>query len=192
MPCRGRKPDHPKGPGGTQALCYQKRSGWFAYRWADPKGRTATVQVCVRVSAAGRAAARRKPGRRGSKKAPGRPYAYWGWQPSSYVAVQQTYRKRFAIETTYRQLQQARIRTSSRSPLLRLFFVGLALLLRNVWVWVHYTFLAGRRRGGRAFHWERLRFRLLLDWLRDLAEQRLGVRDATPAEVPVPIPLMSE
>ena len=37
-----------------------------------------------------------------------------------------------------------------------------------------------------------LRFRLLLDWLRDLAEQRLGVRDATPAEVPVPIPLMSE
>ena len=33
MPCRGRKPDHPKGPGGTQALCYQKRSGWFAYRW---------------------------------------------------------------------------------------------------------------------------------------------------------------
>jgi hypothetical protein len=27
MPCRGRKPEHPKGPGGTQWLCYRRRSG---------------------------------------------------------------------------------------------------------------------------------------------------------------------
>jgi putative transposase len=97
------------------------------------------------------------------------------------------YRQRFAIETTYRQLQQARIRTSSRSPLLRLLFVGLALLLRNVWVWAHYEYLAERRRGGRVLHGERLRFRVLLDWLRDWAVDLLGVRDHVVAEVPVPI-----
>jgi hypothetical protein len=192
MPCRGRKPDHAKGPGGTQPLCYRRRSGWFTHRWTDPEGRTATVSVCVRVTPKSRAAAQRKPGRRGRKKPPGRPYAYWGWQPSSYTAVAELYRKRFAIETTYRQLQQARIRTSSRSPRLRLFFVGLALLLRNVWVWAHYTYLAGRRRGSRAYHPERLRFRELLDWLRDRAEARFGVRDVTAAEVPVKLALMNE
>jgi DDE family transposase len=187
MPCRGHKPDPPRGPGGTQRLCYQRRSGWFTHRWTDPAGRTATVSVCVRVTPKGRAKAKKRPGRRGSQKAPGRPYAFWGWRPCSYAAVSETYRKRFAIETTYRQLQQARIRTSSRSPLLRLLFVGLALLLRNVWVWAHYTYLAQRRRGGRVLHGERLRFRVLLDWLRDWAVALLGVRDSVVAEAPVPI-----
>lgn len=189
MPCRGRKPEHRKGPGGTQRLCYQRRSGWFTHRWSDPQGRTATVSVCVRVTPKGRARARRRPGRRGWKKAPGRPYAFWGWRPSSYAAVSETYRKRFAIETTYRQLQQGRIRTSSRSPLLRLLFVGLALVLRNVWVWVHYAYLATPRRGGRLLHAERLRFRVLLAWLQDWAQALLGICDATSTEIPVPLTL---
>ena len=38
---------------------------------------------------------------------------------------------------TYRQLHQARIRTSTRDPALRLLYVGIALILRNVWVWLH-------------------------------------------------------
>jgi hypothetical protein len=188
MPCRGRKPDRPGGPGGTQGLCHRRRSGWLQHTWSDPQGRRATVSVCVRVTAQARAKARRKPGRRGRAKPAGRPYAFWGWRPASYAAVAEAYRKRFAIETTYRQLHQARIRTSSRSPLLRLFFVGLALLLRNVWVWVHHQFLAGRRRGGRVYHWDRLRFRILLSWLLDLAQERFGLRDATQAEIPVKLP----
>jgi hypothetical protein len=189
MPCRGRKPDHPRGAGGTQRLCYRRRSGWFKHRWSDPQGRTATVSVCARVTAEGRARARRRPGRRGWKKAPGRHYAYRGWRPACYAAVAEAYRMRFAIETIYRQLQQGRIRTSSRSPLLRLFLVGLALVLRNVWVWVHYAYLATPRRGGRLVHLERLRFDALLAWLRDWAEALLGVCDATGTEIPVPLTL---
>ena len=46
------------------------------------------------------------------------------------------YRRRFGIEASYRQLGQARIRTSTRDPILRLFFVGLALVLRNLWAWL--------------------------------------------------------
>jgi putative transposase len=191
MPCRGKKPDRPGGPGGTQGFCYRRRSGWGTHTWRDPKGRRATVSVCVRVTAASRAKAARKPGRHGQAKPAGRPYAYWGWQPASYAAAAQAYRGRFAIEATYRQLRQARIRTSSRSPLLRLFFVGLALVLRNVWVWVHYRYLAGRRRGGRAYHWDRLRFGVLLAWLLDLAEEAFGVCTAAAAEVPVRIPVAS-
>jgi IS4 transposase len=42
------------------------------------------------------------------------------------------YRRRFRIETSYRQLHQVRARTSSRNPALRLLLVGLALLIVNL------------------------------------------------------------
>jgi hypothetical protein len=194
MPCRGRRPDQPGGPGSTQKLCYQKRSGWHTYSWRDKKGRAASVSVGVRVTPRGRAQARRKPltsgqGRRQARKPPGRPYAFWGWQPSSYEVVSETYRSRFAIETSYRQLHQGRLQTSTRDPLQRLLFVGIALVLRNVWVWLHDAFLAERRRGGRVYHLERLRFRALLCWLADVADQTFGILTATVAEVIVTVPL---
>lgn len=47
--------------------------------------------------------------------------------------IHEQYRQRFGIETSYRQLEQGRFRTSSRSPLLRLLAVGVALLLCNLW-----------------------------------------------------------
>jgi hypothetical protein len=37
------------------------------------------------------------------------------------------------IETSYRQMNKARIKTCTRDPRRRLFFVGIALLQRNVW-----------------------------------------------------------
>lgn len=50
--------------------------------------------------------------------------------------VRETYRRRFGIETSYRQLNQSRSRTSSRDPLYRFLLVGLALFLRNLWQWL--------------------------------------------------------
>ena len=49
----------------------------------------------------------------------------------------QAYRKRFGIEASYRQLGQCLARTSSRSERLRLLLVGVALLLGNLWAWLH-------------------------------------------------------
>ncbi len=46
--------------------------------------------------------------------------------------VKEKYRGRIAIATSYRQMHQGRIRTYVRDPLLRLLFVGIALILRNV------------------------------------------------------------
>jgi IS4 transposase len=108
-------------------------------------------------------------------------YALWGLSPPSIDWVRQVYRSRFAIETTYRQMHQARIRTSTRDPRLRLLYVGLALVLRNAWVWFHYRVLARPRRGGREICLELLRFRTMLLWLQHVAEATLGVRDTTPA-----------
>ena len=117
-------------------------------------------------------------GERGKRGRQALVYAYGGGlKPGSYQWVKETYRSRFAIETTYRQLQQARIRTCTRDPLLRLLSVGVALVLRNVWVWLHWQVLAERRRGGRRVATDRLPFRALLLWLQHWVEEWLGVRD---------------
>ena len=75
------------------------------------------------------------------------------------------------IETNYRQLGEACIKTTTRNPTLRLLFIGIALLLRNVWVWVHWVYLATPRRGGLVPKPHKLHFRTLLIWLTHLAEE---------------------
>ena len=89
--------------------------------------------------------------------------------------VRETYRTRFAIETTYRQMNEARIRTCTPCPLLRLLFVGLAMILRNVWVWFHLTTLSERHGRRLVLHLERLRFRDLLLNLQRVVESALGI-----------------
>ena len=102
-------------------------------------------------------------------------YAYWGLQPPSPTWVRETYRLRFGIETSYRQMNQGRIRTCTRDPLLRLLFVGIALILRNVWVWLHMMLLSAPRRGGRELRLHALRLRTMLLWLIHLRGS-LGLR----------------
>ena len=83
------------------------------------------------------------------------------------------YRQRFGIEASYRQLGQARIRTCTTDPVLRLFFVLVALVLRNVWVWLHFTYFAGRGGPERTLHLERLRFRRMLNWIAQVVIKEL-------------------
>jgi Transposase DDE domain len=178
LPLRGRKLDHPEGPSSARALAAWKRSGWSRYTLTDARGRRATVAVCVKC--------RNRRGERGRRGREALVYAYGGGlRPGSHRWVKETYRRRFAIETTYRQLQQARIRTSTRDPLLRFLYVAVALILRNVWVWLHWQVLAERRRGGRRVDTNRLTFRTLLLWLQRWAEQCLGVRDEIHANYPM-------
>jgi Transposase DDE domain len=178
LPLRGRKPDHPKGPSGSRVFQTYRRSGWSQYTLTDAQKRTATVAVCVKC--------RNRRGERGKHGRQALVYAYGGGlRPGSYQWVKETYRRRFAIEATYRQLGQARIRTSTRDPLRRLLYVAVALLLRNVWVWLHWQVLARRRRGGRRVDTNRLPFRALLLWLQHWAETCLGVRDELHAEYPM-------
>lgn len=66
--------------------------------------------------------------------------------------IYQDYRLRFGIESTYRLMNQVRARTSSRSPSLRLLYVGIALSLVNIWVFLKWTYLGIPRRGGRDVH----------------------------------------
>ena len=44
------------------------------------------------------------------------------------------YRQRFGIETSYRQMNQVRARTTSRNPVIRLLLVGLAFVIFNLYI----------------------------------------------------------
>jgi hypothetical protein len=175
LPLRGRQLDHPKGPSSSRVFQSWKRSGWSRYTLTDKEGHKATVGVCVKC--------RNLRGERGRHGREALVYAYGGGlAPTSYQWVKETYRTRFAIETTYRQLQQARIATCTRDPLLRFLYVAVALILRNIWVWLHWQVLAERRRGGRRVNTNRLPFRAMLLGLQHWAEQCLGVRDEVHAK----------
>ena len=172
--CHGRSPKQRGGPTGSYVFRTWKKSGWSTSTLADAKKRTATVSICVKCR-----------NYRGERKRHGRQaliYAYWGYRPPSPDSVFATYRLRFGIESSYRQMHEARIRTTTRRPVVRLLYVGIALVLRNLWVWLHYTILSMPRRGGRVILLERLRWETLLLWLLHVVEEAFGVADVTYTE----------
>lgn len=170
---RGRKAAHPNGPSGTRVFALWQRSGWSTYTLTSADHRQATVRIGVHCRP------RQKRRRRTRQTLV---YAFWGIRPNTTQWLFQVYRERFGIETSYRQLGEACIKTTTRNPTLRLLFVGIALLLRNLWVWVHWVYLASPRRGGRILNLYKLRFRTLLMWLTHLAEETFGIHDNVIAE----------
>jgi len=48
--------------------------------------------------------------------------------------VFEMYRQRFGIESSYRQMNQVRARTTSRNPVIRLLLVGLAFIIFNLYI----------------------------------------------------------
>jgi hypothetical protein len=176
---RGRKDDHPQGPSGTRVFARRKRSGWDEYTVTAGDGRKARVSICIHCR-----------NYNGQWNRHGRQtlvYAFWGIKPSSTKWVRETYRKRFAIESSYRQLHQGRARTCTRNPLVRLLLVGVALVLRNVWVWLHYAVLSTPRRGNRRYNLDRLTLETMLLWLQHQAEDELGRRTEVLSERPMPL-----
>ena len=109
---RGRKADDPRGPSGTRAFALMKHGGGHEYTVTGGTKRTARVSICVACR-----------NRRGERNRHGRQalvYACWGVSGRSCPWVRETYRRRFGIESSYRQRHQARGRTSTRRPELRL------------------------------------------------------------------------
>jgi putative transposase len=171
------QPVHGKAPKdgrltGLRAIRANHKTGWTTYTWKPTGQRRVTVDLAV--------LRRKRKDRRGHRAFL---YACWGVRTTP-AAVYRIYRLRFGVETSYRQMNQARIRTTTRRPVLRFLFVAVALLLRNLWVWLHWVALAAPRRGGRRIQLARLRLRTLTLWLAHLAEQRFPYHDHTPAEAP--------
>jgi hypothetical protein len=151
---------------GTLAFFRQSQEGFFEYRWKK-RGKKNGLEVVVNV------AVTFTTGRRGKERR--LVYAYWGLSGVSGLWLRGQYKRRFGIETSYRQLNQGLARTCSKDRRVRLLVIGLALLLRNVWVLLHREQLAQRRGNGRVLQLHRLRLALLLHWLGLAVAEDLGL-----------------
>ena len=90
------------------------------------------------------------------------------------LQIYHEYRLRFGIETSYRLMNLVRARTTSKSSTLRLLYVGVALTMLNLWVFVKWTYVTRPRRGARQVLHHLLplaRWRL---WLWEVVKQRQG------------------
>jgi hypothetical protein len=155
---RGRAPSKKRKQGVKKGLRWIKRqkAGWYQHTLKNGK-EPIKISVCV----AYRTYYHRKKRKRGQQKLL---FAAWGVRGAP-TEIRERYRKRFGIETSFRQMRQARIYTCTRNPHLRLVFVAVALLLRNLWVWIHATLLADGSGETMTLRLELLRFKQLLDWI---------------------------
>lgn len=166
---RGRKPKDPSTSQGPWRFFTWKRSGWDTHT-IRRDDQTVEVEICVVVHDS--------TSRRGRRTRQTLVYAFGGLKPPSPRWARQTYRERFGIESSYRQMNQSRAWTTSPKPILRLLFAGIALLLRNVWVWFHRNCLCERLRGGGVrVHLDRMQFRTLLLSLLHHAEAFLDCQE---------------
>lgn len=103
-------------------------------------------------------------------------FAFQGWSgPKARNVHQQAaqqkrlYQRRFGIETSYRQKNQAEAKTTSRDPVYRLLLEGLGYLIRQIWVVL--TEQLGRAHKRDHNPWiNQLPLQRLADWLcRELA-----------------------
>lgn len=170
---RGRQPKGGKRATGLRALL-KKKHGYYAHKMSrnarDKKQRSTTVTICV----ANKNYRHKKTGKRRNKKLL---YAIWKVRLTPRE-IREMYRKRFGIETSYRQMNEARIRTCTRDPRQRLLFVAIALVLRNVWVWLHFKFAKGKWDREPRLFLELLRFKEMLLWITQVIQRLLHADEA--------------
>lgn len=119
IPVRGKS-------GGVRTL-FQGKSRKTSYTFNSPKHGKYTVRAVV--------VQRYSKGRYGRHKSKWFAYAVSGL-PAGFSPAQvfELYRQRFGIESSYRQMNQVRARTSTRNPVIRLLLVGLAFVLFNLYI----------------------------------------------------------
>jgi len=165
---RGRKPKPGKKATGLRAI-RKKKNGYYKHTLTGRVGetkRSTRVTICVST----KYYVHKKSGKNRRKKLL---YVIWKVRLTPWE-IRETYRKRFGIETSYRQMNEARIKTSTRDPGVRLLFVGIALVLRNVWVWLHFKLAKGKWDDEPQLFLELLRFQELLLWIAQVAGNLLG------------------
>ena len=134
------------GKNGIRRLCVERRSRRARYTF-NTKRKPYETDVAIACHYAGRASKRRPK----KKKKGVRYYAYavYGVGNRSASAISAAYRRRFSIESGYRQLHQVRARTRSRHTGLRLLLIGLALMLVNLYVLLRASWTIVTRYGSR-------------------------------------------
>jgi putative transposase len=165
--------------------------GWYDYSWTAPRmrykkeakkrGKKGELTVRLRACVA--------------RNGEGKPLVYVTWGVWQYAPAQvvQRYRQRFGIESSYRQVGQCLARTSSRCERYRLLLVGVALLLCNLWSWLHSEVFSGGSRAEPRLELALLRLQQLRVALAaNIAALFGGYIDEWVAQRPLPQCLMRE
>lgn len=172
---RGRKKKNRNAPPTGLRALLKKNNGYYPHTMTRTEGKKkdndkrvfrAKVTICV----SSKSFVQEKTGKKRRKKLL---FAVSGIRRTPQE-IKELYRKRFGIETSYRQMNEARIKTSTRDPKQRLLFVGIALVLRNVWVWIHFRFAKAKYSAEPQLFLELLRFKEMLLWITQVVQQALG------------------
>jgi putative transposase len=155
-PIRGKK-----GQGGTRALCRGRKSYRTPYTFSDG---TCVDLILIATFTLDKNGQRRRT---------------WlafviirlDW---SAQKAHQRYRRRFGIESSYRQLRQLRVITTSRHPILRFFLLALALLLVNIWELLRLLFARIPKPGPRCLDTQHFQLHRFIAFLRRAIEQLYG------------------
>jgi hypothetical protein len=127
--------------GGIRALCVGRCSYRTGYTFNVNTERAYTTDVIL--------ICRYPKGRYGRHQVEWFVYAAWGMDNIDLHQIFDLYRRRFGMESGYRQMHQVRARTTSRNPALRLLLVGLALIIYNLYITLRRIYLTPRRYGER-------------------------------------------
>ena len=162
-PIRGKK-----GKGGTRALCKGRKHYRTCYTFTD--GTRADLAVVPTLK---------------RNKKTGKQQRTWliyvlihlDW---SAKKAQQRYRRRFGIESSYRQLGLVRAHTNSRNPALRFFYLALALFLVNLWAYLRCLCTRILAQGPFRLDLNQFRFPRFIAFLRRAIEQAYGTTMSIP------------
>jgi hypothetical protein len=91
------------------------------------------------------------------------------------MRVRRRYRRRFGIESGYRLMETVRARTTSPNPALRFLLMGVALLIVNMWIRLHWLFLQLPGRGPRRVARRHFRLDRMTRFLTRAIERFYGV-----------------
>ena len=99
------------------------------------------------------------------------------WDPRK---VSDTYRKRFAIESSYRMRNVVKPKTCSKDPMLRYFYALISFLFKNAWVSIQRMHFMKVKRGPKTIESDMFRFdmfvHLIVEWVRRKLKARLTVK----------------
>ena len=93
-------------------------------------------------------------------------------------AIHKDYRKRFGIETSYRLKNQCRVKTATKNPAVRLLFMGIAYIIKDIWIYLTWKYVSYPRKGGRLLFHNLSPLKLMLMFMRQAVDRKHHVADA--------------
>lgn len=153
--------------GGTRALCRGRGSYRTNYTFRNPQYGEFTAPLAVVRTF--------RKHRNGKRSAQWLIYVVLNASDIPLRQIRKLYRRRFGIESSYRLMEQVRGRTTARNPALRFLWMGLALLIGNIWIMLHWTYLIRRGTGPRRVARKYFILDRMIQFLRRAVEAVYGV-----------------